>query len=86
MCQEQFFDVALVDMKFPDLEGIEVLRTFREKHPTMMNTMITGHATLQSAVEVLNLGAYAYIMKSIHLDKLSKMIKKSLLHARSLLL
>lgn len=84
--KEQFFNVALIDIQLPDVEGIEVLRTFREKHPTVMNIMITGHATLQSAVEALNLGAYAYIMKPIHPDKLDKMIKKCLAHARALLL
>jgi len=84
--KEQFFNIALIDIKLPDVKGIEVLRTFREKHPNMMNIMITAHATLQTAVDALNLGAYAYIMKPVDPEKLDQMIKKCLAHARALLL
>lgn len=84
--KERFFDIALIDIKLPDTPGIEVLRTFRKKHPTMMNIMITGHATIQNAVEALNLGAHAYIMKPIDPEKLDQTIKECLAHARTLLL
>lgn len=84
--KEHRFNVALIDIRLPDITGIGVLRTFREKHPSMMNIMITGHATQQNAVDALNLGAYGYIMKPIDPEKLDQMIKGCLAHARALLL
>ena len=84
--KERFFDIALIDIKLPGMPGIEVLRTFRKKNHTMMKIMITGHATLQNAVEALNLGAHAYLMKPVDPEKLDQTIKECLAHARTLLL
>lgn len=84
--KDHFFDIALVDIKLPDVTGIEVLQTFRENHPTMMNIMITGHATRQNAIDAVNLGANAYIMKPIDHERLDQAIKECLAHARALLL
>ena len=72
--KEHLFDVALIDIKLPDVTGIELLRTFRKDHPTMMNIVITAHATRQNAVEALNLGAHAYIMKPIEPEILDRTI------------
>jgi len=76
--EEHFFNVALVDIKMPDMTGIEVLRTFRKKYPSRMNIMITAYATLQNTVEALNLGANAYIMKPIDHERLDQMINECL--------
>lgn len=84
--RERFFDIALVDINLPDMTGIEVLRTFRKKRPAMMNIMITGRATRQNAVDALNLGASAYIMKPVDPARLEQMIKKCLARARARLL
>jgi len=84
--KERFFDVALVDLRLPDITGIELLRTFRKNRPTMMNIMITGHAALHTAIDALNLGANAYIMKPIDPERLDQVIKECLARARALLL
>ena len=84
--KERLFDIALIDLRLPDVTGIELLRTFRKKHPTMMNIIITGHSTLQNAVDALNLGANAYIMKPIDPERLDQVIKECLAYARALLL
>jgi len=84
--KEHFFDIALIDVRLPDVTGIELLRTFRKKHPTMMNIIVTGHATLQSAVDALNLGANAYIMKPIDPERLDQVIKECLAYGRALLI
>jgi len=76
--EERFFNVNLIDIKLPDMTGIEVLQTFRKKHPSRMNIIITAYATLQNVVEALNLGANAYIMKPIDPEKLDLMIKECL--------
>jgi ActR/RegA family two-component response regulator len=71
-----FFNVALVDMKLPDMIGTEVLRNLRKKYPSMITIVMTGHATLQNAIEALNLGVNAFIMKPIDAEKVDAMIKK----------
>ncbi len=70
------FDIVLLDIKLPDMLGIEVLRTLRKEQPAMMIIMITAHATLTSAVDALNLGANAYIMKPIDPEILDQTIKR----------
>ena len=74
---ERVFNVALIDVKLPDMSGIEVLQTFRKQHPSMMTIMMTGYATLQNAVDAVNLGAHAYIMKPLDFESLDQTIKKS---------
>lgn len=73
-----FFNISLIDIKLPDMSGIEVLRTFRKKYPSRMNIMITAHATLHNTMDALNLGANTYVMKPIDLEKLDKTIEKCL--------
>jgi DNA-binding NtrC family response regulator len=84
--KENFFDIALIDIRLPDIPGIELLRTFRKNHPTMMNIIITGHATLQNAVDAVNMGANAYIIKPIDHERLDQVIKECLAYSRALLL
>ncbi len=72
------FDIALLDIRLPDMLGTEVLRTLRKEHPAMMIIMITANATLTTAVDALNLGANAYIMKPIDPEILDKTIKRCL--------
>ncbi len=85
MAQDKFFNVNLIDLKLPDISGIEVLKTFRNKYPSRMNIIITGFATLQNSIEALNLGANAYIMKPIDPQKLDSMIKECLKRQREIL-
>ena len=72
--KESFFDIALIDLKLPDMSGITVLKIFQLKYPHMIKIMITGHAGLQNAVDAMNVGANAYIMKPINHERLSQLI------------
>ncbi len=72
--RERFFDIALIDLKLPDMSGITVLKIFQLKYPHMIKIMITGHAELQNAVDAMNVGANAYIMKPIDHERLSQLI------------
>ncbi len=72
--KELFFDIALIDLKLPDMSGITVLKIFQLKYPHMIKIMITGHAGLQNAVDAMNVGANAYIMKPINHERLSQLI------------
>jgi CheY-like chemotaxis protein len=73
-----FFNVALVDIGLPDMTGVEVLQVFGKMSPYTMNVMITGRATLQNAIESVNAGASAYIMKPIDHEKLDEILKECL--------
>lgn len=72
--KESSFDIALIDLKLPDMSGITVLKIFQLKYPHMIKIMITGHAGLQNAVDAMNVGANAYIMKPINHERLSQLI------------
>ena len=60
------------------MTGVEVLQAFGKMSPYTMNVMITGHATLQNAIESVNVGANAYIMKPIDYETLDKILKECL--------
>lgn len=76
--KEKFFNMALLDIKLPDMEGTKLLVTMHEDLPKMMKIMVTGHPSLENSVEALNLGADAYVMKPIKPEKLLALIKEKL--------
>lgn len=76
--EKRFFNVALIDIRLPDMTGVEVLQIFGKMSPYTMNVMITGHATLQNAIESVNVGANAYIMKPIDHETLDKILEECL--------
>jgi two-component system response regulator PilR (NtrC family) len=66
---EKFYNIALVDIRLPDISGVEVLAKIKESKPRMRKIIITGYPTLQNAVEALNKGADAYIIKPLDIEK-----------------
>jgi DNA-binding NtrC family response regulator len=70
----KFYNIALLDIKLPDVEGTKLLTEMQETSPKMIKIMITGYASLQNAVEALNLGANAYIMKPLNPENLLNVI------------
>jgi len=72
------YDVILLDIKLPDINGMEILKTLRIKQPDAYVIMMTGFATVQNAVEALKLGAYDYIAKPFSSDELILAVKKAL--------
>jgi len=76
--REHPFDVALLDLKMPGLSGIEVLRQIRLEQPETIPIMITGHASVQTAVEAMKLGALDYVEKPFTPDDLLAIVKKAL--------
>jgi len=73
-----FYNLALLDIKLPDIEGTKLLTKMKETKPNMVKIMITGYASLQNAIEALNLGADAYIMKPVNPESLLKVINEKL--------
>lgn len=76
--ETQFFNLALLDIKLPDMEGTELLMKMHTQEPRMMKIMITGHPTLENVVEALNLGADAYIIKPVKVEELLKVVDEKL--------
>jgi len=74
----KFFNMALLDIKLPDIEGTKLLTTMHETLPKMIKIMVTGYPSLENAVEALNLGADAYIIKPIKPEKLLALIEEKL--------
>jgi PAS domain S-box-containing protein len=66
----RFFNVALLDIRLPDVEGVELLTPLKEMHPDMGLMMITGYASIKTAVQALNAGASAYITKPVDMDEM----------------
>jgi len=63
-------DVVILDVKMPGIDGVEVLRTTKQKHPLVEVIMLTGHATVESAVEGLKMGAFDYVKKPCDISDL----------------
>ena len=74
----KFFNLALLDIKLPDIEGTRLVTMMHENLPKMVKIMITGYPSLENAVEALNLGADAYIIKPFEPTKLLALIEEKL--------
>jgi len=73
-----FYNLALIDIRLPDMEGIELLTQMKQTVPHMVKIMITGYPSLQNAVEALNMGAEAYIIKPLDIDDALSVIENLL--------
>ncbi|KPK96412.1 hypothetical protein AMJ80_00050 [bacterium SM23_31] len=71
-------DVILVDLKMPDISGMEVLKEIKIKFPRKPVIVITGYSTVDSAVEAMKLGAFDYVPKPFTPDELSLIVHKAL--------
>jgi DNA-binding NtrC family response regulator len=75
--EKGLFDVAVVDFQMPGMDGAQVLKTLKANHKYLEIIMLTGHATVDSAVECTKLGAFKYLEKPYDFDKLVELIKEA---------
>jgi len=74
------WDLALLDIKMPGMDGLELQRRMREAHPEIIIIIMTGYASVETAVQALKDGAYDYITKPFDPDDLTHAIHKALDH------
>lgn len=82
MLSGMHFDLVFLDMKMPDMGGIEVLSRIKEKYPEVMVVMITAYGTVETAVEAMKLGANDYLMKPFEPELLAVLVEKLLQQQR----
>ena len=71
------FDVAILDINMPGMDGMELLQILKKKHKFLEVIMLTGHGAIDSAVEATKLGAYAYLEKPYDFENLLDVLKKA---------
>jgi DNA-binding NtrC family response regulator len=76
--REQSYDLALIDIRLPDMEGTKLLAAMKETTPRMMKIIVTGYPSLQNAIEAVNKGADGYVVKPLDMEKLLKTIEEHL--------
>ncbi len=78
LAQDEFFEVALIDLKMPGMDGIELLSRLREINPESQVIVITAHGSIETAVEAMRKGAFHYVNKPVDLEELKVNLKKAL--------
>jgi len=84
LMDKHLFDVVILDVKMPGMDGVDTLIEMKAKRPLMEVIMLTGHASVESGIEGMKLGAFDYIMKPADIneliDKIRQANEKKLLH------
>ncbi len=76
--KKESYDLALLDIRLPDIEGTELLAEMHREEPRMMKIMVTGHASLDNTMKALNLGADAYLTKPVYPEELLRVVAEKL--------
>jgi DNA-binding NtrC family response regulator len=74
----RFYNLVLLDIMLPDIQGTELLTKMHRTTPKTMKIMITGFPSFDNAVEALNMGADAYLLKPVELEELLSVVKEKL--------
>ena len=75
--RQRSFDVAILDLKMTDMDGIEVLKVLKKMAPELVVIMLTGHGSAKAAHEGIRLGAYDYLTKPCETEELIKKIMEA---------
>ena len=76
--QSNFYNLALIDIRLPDMEGTKLLTSMRETTPEMIKIILTGYPTLQNAIDAVNKGAHGYLVKPINMVELLRTVEQHL--------
>jgi len=83
--QDHPYDVVLLDLKMPQINGLQVLDAIRRMDQHIMTVIITGYATIETAVECVKRGAFDYLAKPFTPDELRGVVRKALENKKALL-
>ena len=72
--EEEECDVVLLDLKMPGLGGLEVIRRIKDMKPRLQVVLLTGHGSVKSVEEGMDLGAFDYLMKPVKIDNLVRVL------------
>jgi DNA-binding NtrC family response regulator len=78
------FDVAVLDLKMEDMDGLEVLKIFKKMDPELMVIMLTGHGSAEAASDGISLGAFDYLTKPCDFSELLEKVRKAYLERKRL--
>lgn len=85
---QQPVDIVVLDVRMPGMDGIQTLREIKTRYPLVEVIMLSGHASLEVAIEGMELGAFDYMMKPIEIDellyKLQDAYKKKSIHTEKI--
>ena len=76
--QEKTYNVTLLDIRLPDMEGVELLKLMKDSIPRTRKIMVTGYPSIQNAIGALNKNADAYLLKPVDIEKLLNTVKMQL--------
>ena len=75
--QDRPFDVVLLDVRMPGIDGLQTLREIRKLHPLVQVVLLSGNASINAAVEGMRLGALDYLLKPASLDEVQAKIEEA---------
>jgi DNA-binding NtrC family response regulator len=75
--EKHAFDLALVDLKMPGMSGEQILEIFKKKYPDMEIVILTGHGSIDSAVQCTQAGSYSYLQKPCETEELIEVLKEA---------
>jgi len=78
LTQEETYNIALLDIRLPDIEGVELLKLLRDNIPKTRKIMVTGYPSMQNAISALNKNADVYLTKPVGVEKLLSIVKEQL--------
>lgn len=82
LLRREHFDVVILDVRMEDMDGIETLVEIKHGHPLVEVIMLTGHASMESNIRGMELGAFDYVMKPAGIDDLLERVRQA--YARKL--
>jgi len=75
--QEQSFDVVILDVRMPGMDGIETLREIKKRTPLTEVIMLTGHGSVESGIQGMQLGAFDYVIKPADFEELFEKLNQA---------
>lgn len=83
LLEQEPFDVIILDLRMPDIDGIEALNIIKERYPAIEVIILTGHASFETGQQGMQGGAFDYLMKPVDLNVLLEKIHEAYTHSLS---